>query len=172
MAEERVQRRLAAIMAADVVGYSRLMREDGTGTLAQLKVLRKEVFDPCTAEHSGRIVKTTGDGALVDSRARSMLLNAQSRSSDCLHGATRTCRKAIGLSSGLESTSAMSQSTAMTSMATPTPRQRHGSPRRLQPGIGQDQGERHLSEARGRSDRRRVRRASREPATANERGRI
>ncbi len=46
MAEERVQRRLAAILAADVVGYSRLMREDETGTLAQLKTLRKEVFDP------------------------------------------------------------------------------------------------------------------------------
>ncbi len=53
-------------MAADVVGYSRLMREDETGTLAQLKVLRKEVFDPRVAEHSGRIVKTTGDGVLVE----------------------------------------------------------------------------------------------------------
>ena len=61
MAQERAQRRLAAILAADVVGYSRLMREDETGTLAQLKVLRKEVFDPRTAEHSGRIFKTTGD---------------------------------------------------------------------------------------------------------------
>ncbi len=66
MAEKRVQRRLAAILAADVVGYSRMMREDEAGTLAQLKVLRKEVFDPRTAEHSGRIVKTTGDGVLVE----------------------------------------------------------------------------------------------------------
>ncbi len=66
MAEQRVQRRLAAILAADVVGYSRLMREDETGTLAQLKVLRKEVFDPRVAEHNGRIVKTTGDGVLVE----------------------------------------------------------------------------------------------------------
>ena len=66
MAEERVQRRLAAIMAADVVGYSRLIREDAAGTLAQLKVLRKEVFDPRTAEHNGRIVKTMGDGVLVE----------------------------------------------------------------------------------------------------------
>ncbi len=48
MAEERIKRRLAAILAADVVGYSRMMREDETGTLAQLKVLRKEVFDPRT----------------------------------------------------------------------------------------------------------------------------
>ena len=66
MAEQRVQRRLAAILAADVVGYSRLMREDETGTLAQLKVMRKEMFDPRIAEHDGRIVKTTGDGVLVE----------------------------------------------------------------------------------------------------------
>ncbi len=66
MAEQRAQRRLAAILAADVVGYSRLMREDETGTLAQLKTLRKEVFDPRIAEHNGRIVKTTGDGVLVE----------------------------------------------------------------------------------------------------------
>ena len=66
MAEKRVQRRLAAILAADVVGYSRMMREDEAGTLAQLKVLRKEVFDPRIAEHNGRIVKTTGDGVLVE----------------------------------------------------------------------------------------------------------
>ena len=64
MAEQRAQRRLAAILAAYVVGYSRMMREDETGTLAQLKTLRKEVFDPRTAERSGRIVKTTGDGVL------------------------------------------------------------------------------------------------------------
>ncbi len=50
MAEERVQRRLAAILAADVVGYSRLMREDETGTLAQLKTLRKEMLDPKVEE--------------------------------------------------------------------------------------------------------------------------
>ncbi len=66
MAEQRAQRRLAAILAADVVGYSRMMREDETGTLAQLKTLRKEVFDPRIADHNGRIVKTTGDGVLVE----------------------------------------------------------------------------------------------------------
>ena len=66
MAEERVQRRLAAILAADVVGYSRLMEADEVGTLAQLKTLRKEVFDPKLADHNGRIVKTTGDGVLVE----------------------------------------------------------------------------------------------------------
>ncbi len=66
MAEKRVQRRLAAILAADVVGYSRLMREDETGTLAQLKTLRKELLDPKAEEHGGRIFKTTGDGTLIE----------------------------------------------------------------------------------------------------------
>src|SRR5262245_5667798 len=63
---ERVERRLAAILAADVAGYSRLMGEDEEGTLARLKALRNEVIDPGIAEHRGRIVKTTGDGMLVE----------------------------------------------------------------------------------------------------------
>ena len=66
MAEQRLQRRLAAILAADVVGYSRLMESDETGTLARLKALRNEIFDPTIARHSGRIVKLMGDGALVE----------------------------------------------------------------------------------------------------------
>jgi adenylate cyclase len=66
MAEERVQRRLAAILAADVAGYSRLMGADEEGTLAELKVLRRELADPKIKEHRGRIVKTTGDGLLVE----------------------------------------------------------------------------------------------------------
>jgi adenylate cyclase len=61
-----MQRRLAAILAADVAGYSRLMGTDEEGTLAQLKACRKAVFDPKIAEHRGRIVKTTGDGMLVE----------------------------------------------------------------------------------------------------------
>ena len=66
MAEQRVQRRLAAILAADVVGYSRLMRADEAGTLAQLKTLRKELLDPKITEYGGRVVKTTGDGILIE----------------------------------------------------------------------------------------------------------
>jgi len=66
MAEERVQRRLAAILAANVVGYSRLMEQDETGTLTRLKSLRSEVFDPTTKRFDGRIFKNTGDGALVE----------------------------------------------------------------------------------------------------------
>ncbi len=66
MAEERVQRRLAAILAADVVGYSRLMEQDEAGTHAALKTRRKDVLEPAVARHQGRIFKITGDGALVE----------------------------------------------------------------------------------------------------------
>jgi len=66
LTEKRVERRLAAILAADVVGYSRLMGENEEGTLAALKTLRRELVDPKVMEHHGRIVKTTGDGALVE----------------------------------------------------------------------------------------------------------
>jgi adenylate cyclase len=66
MAEARVERRLAAILAADVAGYSRLMGIDEEGTLAALKACRRELIDPKITEHRGRIVKTTGDGALVE----------------------------------------------------------------------------------------------------------
>src|SRR5215469_16647398 len=59
-------RRLAAILAADVAGYSRLMGADEDGTLERLKALRRELIDPKMAEHKGRIVKTTGDGMLVE----------------------------------------------------------------------------------------------------------
>jgi TolB-like protein/class 3 adenylate cyclase len=66
MAEGRIERRLTAILAADVAGYSRLVGEDEEGTLAALKALRRELIDPGIAEHKGRIVKTTGDGLLVE----------------------------------------------------------------------------------------------------------
>jgi class 3 adenylate cyclase len=66
MAETRVERRLAAILAADVVGYSRLMGIDEVSTLEALKAHRRELVDPSIASHHGRIVKTTGDGMLVE----------------------------------------------------------------------------------------------------------
>jgi TolB-like protein/class 3 adenylate cyclase len=66
MTAERVERRLAAVLAADVVGYSRLMGIDEEGTLARLKAVRKALVDPTIAAHRGRIVKTTGDGMLVE----------------------------------------------------------------------------------------------------------
>ena len=66
MEEQRVQRRLAAILAADVVGYSRLTGTDEEGTLARLRALRRELIDPTITAHRGRIVKTTGDGILIE----------------------------------------------------------------------------------------------------------
>jgi adenylate cyclase len=59
-------RRLAAILAADVAGYSRLIGDDEEGTLGQLKAIRAEIIDPKIVEHHGRVVKTTGDGLLVE----------------------------------------------------------------------------------------------------------
>jgi class 3 adenylate cyclase len=67
MSGQRVERRLAAILAIDVAGYSRLMGADEEGTLATLKAIRRELADPKIDEHRGRIVKTTGDGMLVES---------------------------------------------------------------------------------------------------------
>jgi adenylate cyclase len=64
--QDRVERRLAAILAADVVGYTRLMSRDEAGTHARLKAIRRELLDPSVKEHGGRVVKSTGDGALVE----------------------------------------------------------------------------------------------------------
>ena len=64
--QARVERRLAAILAADVAGYSRLIEADEEGTLGRLKALRVEVTDPKIAVHKGRIVKTPGDGLLAE----------------------------------------------------------------------------------------------------------
>src|SRR5438552_16584230 len=61
-----MERRLTAILAADVVGYSRLMTIDEVGTLAALKSLRKNLADPKISEHNGRIAKLTGDGMLIE----------------------------------------------------------------------------------------------------------
>jgi adenylate cyclase len=66
LARERVERRLAAVLAADVAGYSRLIGAHEEGTLSRLKAHRRELIDPKIAEHRGRIVKTTGDGLLVE----------------------------------------------------------------------------------------------------------
>lgn len=65
MSKDRVERRLSAITAADVAGYSRLMEADEAGTLARLKAARAEAIDPALAEHGGRLVMATGDGHLV-----------------------------------------------------------------------------------------------------------
>ena len=66
MAEERIQPRLAAILAADVVGYSRLMEGDEAGTLATLRERRIAILDPTVRAHGGRVIKVMGDGVLVE----------------------------------------------------------------------------------------------------------
>src|SRR5271167_650027 len=66
MEGQKVERRLAAVLAADVVGYSRLMEVDEEGTLARLKTVRLELIDPAIAKCKGRIIKTTGDGMLIE----------------------------------------------------------------------------------------------------------
>ncbi len=66
MSERKVERRLAAILAVDVVGYSRLVGEDEEGTLERLKVLRRTIADPKIKQHRGRVVRTMGDGLLVE----------------------------------------------------------------------------------------------------------
>src|SRR6185295_5402648 len=69
MTEEHVERRLVAILAADVAGYSRLMGADEEGTLARLKAHRAALVDPKIAEHRGRIVNVAGDGLLAEFRS-------------------------------------------------------------------------------------------------------
>ena len=66
MAEDRVQRRLTTILAADVVGYSRLMEQDEAGTMALLRARRHEVLMPAVAQHGGRVFKVMGDGVLIE----------------------------------------------------------------------------------------------------------
>jgi class 3 adenylate cyclase len=66
MASTRTERRLAAILAADVVGYSRLVEQDEESTLAALKDIRQSVIDPLLAEYGGRIVKLMGDGPVLE----------------------------------------------------------------------------------------------------------
>jgi adenylate cyclase len=66
VSKEGVERRLTTILAADVVGYSRLMAADEAGTLASLKALRRELIEPKTVEYHGRVVKLMGDGTLME----------------------------------------------------------------------------------------------------------
>lgn len=66
MASDQVKRKLAAILAADIAGYGRLMGADEAGTLVRLKEYRRELIDPKNKEYRGRVVKTTGDGILIE----------------------------------------------------------------------------------------------------------
>jgi adenylate cyclase len=100
-------RRLAAVLAADVAGYSRLMGVGEEGTLERLKALRRELLDPKIAEHHGRIVKTTGDGLLVGLPASSMRCAARSRCSRRCPSGTPVSRRTIASNCASASISAM-----------------------------------------------------------------
>jgi adenylate cyclase len=98
-----VERRLAAIMAADVVGYSRLMEADEAGTHARLKALRVELVQPAIARHKGRIVKLTGDGALVEfpSAVGAVLAAAEIQRAVAGHEVDRPAEERIGFRIGI-----------------------------------------------------------------------
>ena len=93
------ERRLAAVVAADMVGYSRLMEADKTGTLARLKTHRIELIDPAVARNRGRIIKTSGDGILVHTIASPTRCCARPRYSGAWHNATQTSRRPGGYNS-------------------------------------------------------------------------
>src|ERR1700716_4196446 len=97
MSPTRVDRRLAAILAADVAAYSRLIGAEKEGTLARLKAIRKPLTDPKIAEHRGRIVKTTGDGLLSSLPVPSMRRDAPSKFSAAWRDKTPLCRSRSGL---------------------------------------------------------------------------
>jgi adenylate cyclase len=106
MVEGRLQRRLAAIMSADVVGYSRLMGSDEAGTLSRLNTLRRELIDPAIAAYAGRIVKLMGDGALVefasavDAVACAIDIQGQLRQHDADSSELEPIRLRIGINVG------------------------------------------------------------------------
>jgi adenylate cyclase len=101
--EPGVERRLAAILAADVVGYSRLMEANEASTHARLKALRKELIDPAIARHKGRIVKLTGDGALVEfpSAVGAVLAAAEIQRTVAEHEAGRPANERIAFRIGI-----------------------------------------------------------------------
>ncbi len=97
MAEARVERRLAAILAADVAGYSRLIGNDEEGTLAALKACHREVIDPKVAEHRGRIVNAPAMPCSLNLRARSMQPDAPSKYRRRWPSVTQQFPKSAGL---------------------------------------------------------------------------
>ena len=118
MSEATTMRRLAAILAADVVGYSRMMGEDEAGTLAALRKIWSELFNPAVASHRGRIVKMMGDGALVEFGSAVDAVQCAIADPEGDGRAATARRPATSRSpSASASTSATSSSTATTSLA-------------------------------------------------------
>ena len=118
MAEERLQRRLAAILSADVVGYSSLMGIDEAGTLARLKAMRRDFFDPLITAHSGRTFKLMGDGALVEFASAVDAVTCAIEIQKQVQNAMRAVPKTAGYNSGSASMSVTLSSKATTSMVT------------------------------------------------------
>ena len=104
MALEHVERKLAAILAADVAGYSRLTGADEEGTMRRLRALRAELIDPAIQTHRGHIVKTMGDGFLVEFQAWSTPCAVFLKSSGACRRDTQISSRINGSSSALGST--------------------------------------------------------------------
>ena len=123
MTGERVERRLAAVLAADVAGYSRLMSIDEEGTLARLKAVRKALVDPTIASHRGRIVKTTGDGMLVEfaSAVDAVRCAVQVQRRMAEQNATVPLDKGSNFASALMSATSSSTTTTFSAMASTLP---------------------------------------------------
>ena len=101
-ADQKTQRRLAAVLAADVVGFSALMGQDEEGTLARIKDLRREVLEPKVNDHQGRVVKTTGDGILVEFPSPVEAVRCATEIQECLAATgSRESPKALQLRIGI-----------------------------------------------------------------------
>jgi adenylate cyclase len=106
-------RKLAAILVADVVGYSRLAGIDEEGTLARLRTQRSDLIDPSISVHRGRVVKRTGDGSIVEFRSVVDVVRCAVEVQNASRNAIPACRWRSGSSFGSESTSATSSRKAM-----------------------------------------------------------
>src|SRR3954453_5098032 len=118
MAAPRIDRRLTAVLAADVVGYSRLVQRDEQGPLGRLKAHRGELVEPLVAEHGGRVVKLMGDGILCEFPSASTRSPARSRSRRAWPSASGPSPRPSASASASASTSATSSTRAATSSAT------------------------------------------------------
>ena len=106
-------RKIAAILAADVVGFSRMTSADEDGTLARLRALRSDLIDPTVAAHNGRVFKRTGDGALIEFRSVVDAVRCAIEVQNGMVSATPACRRSVALSSASASISATSWRRAM-----------------------------------------------------------
>ncbi|WGD56055.1 adenylate/guanylate cyclase domain-containing protein [Bradyrhizobium sp. CB1650] len=100
MTEQRVHRRLAAILAADVVGYSALMERAEEATYAEFERLKRELIGPCLSRHEGRLIKTTGDGALAEFASPLAAMRCAMEMQDHLASGSSPLRLRLGLNIG------------------------------------------------------------------------